>query len=169
VADDTALADRRAAGLELRLDQGYEPGVRRAASLSAAGSAWVRLMKLTSATMTLTASGISAASIFRASVASGGTTRGVGAQIVVELPAAHVHGIDLGRAAREERFSEAASRGADIERDAAGRIQAEGVEGCGELQPAAGDVVPSAWRHGERRVFRHHGAWLQRRLAPPVT
>ena len=58
----------------------------------------------------------------------------------MELAVADIDGEDLPSAAGDEYMGEAAGRGADIERDPAQRIEAEGVEGGRELKAAAGDV-----------------------------
>ena len=55
----------------------------------------------------------------------------------IELSVADVDGDDLRRAAREQDVGEASGRGADVEADEARRIEPEGVERRGELDPAA--------------------------------
>src|SRR5258705_7639560 len=57
----------------------------------------------------------------------------------MQLAATDIHGIDRRRAACQQALSEAAGRGADIEADAAARIEhgTELVEGGRELHPTA--------------------------------
>ena len=62
------------------------------------------------------------------------------AQAVVQLPAADIDRVDLGRAAFEQHLREAAGRGADIEADAAFRIEAEMVERRRQFHAAARDI-----------------------------
>ncbi len=99
-----------------------------AATLSAAGSARVRLMKLTSATMAPTGS----LTWLRIEAPRVGPLEhhdpGVGAELGVELVAPDIDGIDLGRAAGEQNLGEAPGRGADIERHPPLNLEAEGVE-----------------------------------------
>ncbi len=83
----------------------------------------------------------------------------------MQLVAAHINGVDLGRAAGEQHFGEAAGRGADIERHPALRVQAEGFERGFELETAAGDVVAGARCHGKGRILGHQGTGLGRGLA----
>ena len=94
-------------------------------------------MKLTSITIASgrspRRSGVSA----RASRPSSETTRVFAARRGVELSAADVDRNDLRRAARQEHVGEASGRGADVEADEARRIEREGVERRGELDPAA--------------------------------
>ena len=54
--------------------------------------------------------------------------QGLGAELSVELSVADIDGEDLPSTAGDEYMGEAAGRGADIERDPAQRIEAEGVE-----------------------------------------
>src|SRR5262245_23343179 len=64
---------------------------------------------------------------------------GVLAQLPGQLPVADVDGVDLGGAPGQQHVSKAAGRGADVEPDAAARIDGEMIEGVGELEAAAGD------------------------------
>ena len=110
-----------------------------AARLSAAGRALVRLMKLTSATMAPTGPATIPASRRLASVPSSATTLGSLAELGVKLVAPDIDGEDAGSAALEQHLGEASGRGANIERDEALRVEAEGVQRRCELEPAAGD------------------------------
>src|SRR4051812_8949748 len=80
-------------------------------------------------------------------------------QAGVQLVAAAVEGVDAARPAREQDLREAAGRGADVEADAALRIEPEMIKRGGKLDPAAGDV-------GVRRRAGEHGigGGLHRRL-----
>ena len=49
---------------------------------------------------------------------------------------ADIDGDDAGRAARKQNVGEASGRGAEVEADKAGRIEGEGVERRGKLDPA---------------------------------
>ena len=64
-------------------------------------------------------------------------TRLVARDAVVKLAAAHVDGVDLGRAALEQAVGEAAGGGPHVEADEAGGIDAEVVERTFELESAA--------------------------------
>ena len=86
------------------------------------------------------------------------------AQARMQLAAPDIDGIDAPRAAREQHLGEAAGRGADIEADAARRIDAEMVERGRELHAAARD--PGMRRRGAQRRI---GGDLVRRLCAPVT
>ena len=55
----------------------------------------------------------------------------------IELSVADIDGDDLRRAARKQDIGEASGRGADVEADEARRIEREGVERGGKLDPAA--------------------------------
>ena len=48
----------------------------------------------------------------------------------MELPPADVEGVDVAGAAGEQHVGEAAGRGADVEGDPAGRVEAERVQGA---------------------------------------
>ena len=124
-------------GLELRLDQRDQPRPRARASASAAGSTSLSEMKLTSTVTRSGGSSSRAGSSLRMSVASIATTSGRAAQARVQLPASDVDRIDAPRAAREQHLGEAAGRGADVEADAAGRIEPEMIERGRELHAAA--------------------------------
>ena len=77
----------------------------------------------------------------------------VGREARIELSVADIDGDDLRRAAREQDVGEASGRGADVEADEARRIEREGVERGGELDPAA--RRPGVGRLGfDRRVAR---------------
>ena len=72
----------------------------------------------------------------------------------IELSVADIDGDDLRRAAREQDVGEASGRGADVEADEARRIEREGVERGGKLDPAA--RRPGVGRLGfDRRVARN--------------
>ena len=109
-----------------------------AASLSAAGSALVRLIKLTSATIAPTGPSMVPASRLLASVPSSATTRGSPRNLTCNwsLPTSTAK---TRAPALQQHLGEASGRGANIERDEALRVEAEAVQrGC-ELEPAAGD------------------------------
>ena len=76
------------------------------------------------------------------------------AQPPVELPVADVERDDARGAALQQHVGEAAGRGADVERLAAGDGDAEGVERVRELQAAAADV--GVVRREQRRRRRRH-------------
>ena len=57
----------------------------------------------------------------------------------MKLVAPDIDGVDAGSAALEQHLGEASGRGANIERDEALRVEAEGVERRCQLEPAAGD------------------------------
>ena len=61
---------------------------------------------------------------------------GVGAQPAAQLAGAGVDGVDTGRPGVEQGLGEAAGRGAQVERDSAGRVDAERRQGVGELDSA---------------------------------
>ena len=72
----------------------------------------------------------------------------------IELSVTDIDGDDLRRAAREQNVGEASGRGADVEADEAPRIEREGVERGGKLDPAA--RRPGVGRLGlDRRVVGH--------------
>ena len=58
----------------------------------------------------------------------------------MQLPASDIDRVDELGAALQQHLREAAGGGADIEADAAARIEAEMIERRGELHPAARDV-----------------------------
>ena len=97
-------------------------------------------MNATSITTRLTGCGTSSDVSARALTPSRTRTRGIAAQPPVELPAADVERDDAGRAALQQDVGEAAGGGADIERAASVRVDAERVERAGELDAAAADV-----------------------------
>ncbi len=69
----------------------------------------------------------------------------------IELSVTDIDGDDLRRAARKQDVGEASGRGADVEADEALRIEREGVERGGKLDPAARG--PGMGRFGfDRRV-----------------
>ncbi len=74
------------------------------------------------------------------SVCSSETTSGRALHAVMQLPAADIDSVDLARAALKQHLGKAAGRGADIEADAAFRIEAETVERGHQFQAAARDV-----------------------------
>ena len=59
------------------------------------------------------------------------------AQPRMKLAASDIDRVDACRAAREQHLGEAAGRGADIETDAPGQLEAEMIERGRELHPAA--------------------------------
>ena len=65
---------------------------------------------------------------------------GIAPQLPVELAVADVERDDPRRAAAEQDVGEAAGRGADVEREASGHLDAEDVERVRELDAAASDV-----------------------------
>ena len=85
----------------------------------------------------------------------------IAGQAVVELAAADVHRVDAHRAPREQGLREAARGRADVDRDAAGGVDAEGIERALELQRAAADVGGPG-QHLDRGVRPHGGPRLAR-------
>ncbi len=75
----------------------------------------------------------------RIEVLDGNDSRVV-AQRPVQLPVADVEGDDARRSALEQHVGEASGRCADVERLAAVHLDAEGIEGMRQLEPAAADV-----------------------------
>ena len=71
----------------------------------------------------------------------------------MQLPVPDIDGVDLRRASRQEHLREAARRGADIERNAPRRIEAERIEPRFELQRAARDVI-RGFRQRNQRLLR---------------
>ena len=65
----------------------------------------------------------------------------VGPQLGVELVVPDIHGIDLGRAAREQNLGEAPRRSADVESHPPLGLESEGVERCLKFERAARDVT----------------------------
>ena len=83
----------------------------------------------------------SAAARSRAFSPSMQVTRGSARKAGMHLAVADIDGDDMGRAALEQHLREAAGRGADVERVAAGRIEAEMVEPGDQLQRRARDIA----------------------------
>ena len=78
---------------------------------------------------------------------------GVSREARIELSVADIDGDDLRRAARKQDIGKASGRSADVEADETRRIEPEGVERGGELDPAA--RRPGVGRLGfDRRVPR---------------
>ena len=71
------------------------------------------------------------------SIASSETTSGRARRRAMQLPMPDIDRVDAPCAAREQHLGEAAGRGADIEADAASRIEAEMIERGRELHAAA--------------------------------
>src|SRR5882724_1498612 len=138
VADDAALADLRGADLELRLDQGDEAGrgrhqrERRRQYDFEADEAGVA----DDAIRSVRNIGTRKMACVRALEHDNAR---VLAQLPGQLPVSDIDGVDLGGAARQQHVGEAAGRGADVEPDAAGRVDGEMIEGMRELQAAARD------------------------------
>ena len=87
----------------------------------------------------------------------------IGAQLPVQLSVAHVDGHDPRGAALQERVGKPPGRGADVEAEASGDVDAEGVERRRELDSAARDVgMLAAGEHDvgvrpdERAGLAHH-------------
>ncbi len=163
VAHHAAFADAARADLELRLDEGDEAR-RGAASASAAGSTVSRPMKLASQTMRVGRLG----HLLRREVAGVAALAHDDARIVAqlpgELPVPDIDGIDASRAALQQHVGEAAGRGADVEGDGTGGVDAEMVERMGELDAAArhpGMIAPAQF---ERRF----GGDADARLVEPA-
>ena len=89
----------------------------------------------------------------------------IGAQFPGKLAVADIDGIDTHRAMVEQDIGEAAGRGADIEADPPGRIDAETLDAVGQLQAAARNPGMVAPAHRQRAVVRHRGARL---VDPPL-
>ena len=88
------------------------------------------------------------------SVSSSDTTSGRARRRLVQLAAPDIDRIDAPGAALEQHLRKAAGRGADIEADAAFRVEAEMIERGGKLHAAARDVRMRG-RRAERRVGRN--------------
>src|SRR5581483_10865082 len=71
---------------------------------------------------------------------------GIRAQAGVQLVASDVDRVDLPRAPLEQNLGKAAGRGADIEADAAVRVEAEMIERRDKFQSTAGDKRVSRLR-----------------------
>src|SRR5208282_208626 len=65
---------------------------------------------------------------------------------LMQLAVPGIDANDFGGAAREKNMGETAGRGADIETKLVSRIEAEGIESCGQLDTAARD--PRIGRRG---------------------
>ena len=164
VAHHAALADLLPPGLELRLDQGDQPGAGRGkpqpggqhgfeadeAGVADDGAGRVRDQ------VAVQMPGIG---FFQHDHAR------IGAQFPGELAVADIDGIDPRCAMVEQDIGEAAGRGADIEADPPGRIDAETLDAVGQLQAAARNPGMVAPAHRQRAVVRHRGARL---VDPPL-
>ncbi len=159
--NNPTLADRRPARLELRLDQSHQPSPGR-------GEFESRRQRQGQAD--------------EADIGDDGRhlladhrpveRPGVGAfqdhhprvhpELGMELAAADVDRIDLGRAARDQDIAEAAGRGAEIERDRIFWVKAEGIQRRREFLPAARDVAARAGAQPELGLGRHLRARLER-------
>ena len=81
------------------------------------------------------------------------TDAGIRGEARIELSVPDVKGDDLRRAARKQDIGKASGRRADVEADKARRIEGEGVERGGELDPAS--RRPGVGRRGfDRRISR---------------
>ena len=76
-----------------------------------------------------------------------------------------IDGVDAGSAALEQHLGKASGRGANIERDEALRVEAEGVERRCQLEPAAGDEGRRPGVDREAGAGIEQGPRLQRRHA----
>src|SRR5687767_7864437 len=167
VADDASLADGLWPRLELRLHQHGEPGVRRgerqrcrqrfdeADEAHIGGDGPDRLWN--------------DVVIERARVGLLKRDHArIGAKLGMQLAASDFHGKDPLGAAFQQYFREAPGRGAEVERDAAGWVEAEGVERGGELQSGAGNIGQGIALNSERRVRREqHSGFLRDDAADP--
>jgi hypothetical protein len=167
VPDDAPLPDRFASRLELRLDQGDEPCAgdgeleRERQRQGQADEAHIgddgldRLLDQAR----VEAPRVGAFERHHA---------GVGAKARVKLAVADVNCIDSGRAAGEQDIAEASGRGAEVERHPPPRVEAEGVERRGELQPAARDARRGACADRYDRVGRDQRPRLRCHLAANI-
>ena len=94
----------------------------------------------------------------------GGHAR-VFAQLLVELPTAHVNGDHGNGAVLEQAVGEAARGGADIEAAQAGHIDGEGIEGGLELAAAATHVALDLAQVEGSALIEHGGGLHQRERA----
>ena len=136
VADHALLADPPLADLELRLDQGDQLGLRRrqrqgrgqqSLQPDEAGVADDEGRRLR---------------YLRAAEAAGvGPLQHHDPRVLTQLPGelalADVHGVDLGRAARQKDICEAAGGGADVQADPVLGIDPEVIQALLQLQAAA--------------------------------
>ena len=145
---DTAFADRRAAGLELRLDQGHEPGARsgqakrsgqRQGQADEAHIGDDRRHRLANH-CAVERSGVGALQ---------GDDLGVGPELGMELAPADIHGIDFGRAPGDQDVGEAAGRGADVERHPPLGVEAERIERRREFEAAPGNIGAGVGADGQ--------------------
>ena len=83
----------------------------------------------------------------------------------MELAPAHIHGVDLGRAAGDQDLGEASGRGAEIERHPALGIETESIERRLELETAAGHVGAGLRADGKGGAGQDERASLALRLA----
>src|SRR5579872_3825312 len=159
VAHDPALPDLARAGLELRLDQRHE---RRALGRQRQRRRQYRLQtdkaRIADDQVDRLCD-LGAAQIAGVDALMHNDAR-VLAQFPGKLPAADIDRMHAGGAMRQQHVGEAAGRGADIERGAARRVEAEMIECKGELQPAARYPRMVAAGERERRVLIERSAAL---------
>ena len=151
IADD-AMDRPAAAGLELRLDEGDDHVAARARASAATGP---------STSAERDERHVDRDEADRLGERRGGQGPGVrplhrddpriAAQRLGELAAPDVEGVDAARAALQQDVGEAAGRRADVEADAARRVDLERIERGGQLVAAAADVRLGA-DDRERRV-----------------
>ena len=165
VADDAALADVLAAGLELRLHE-HDGLPARRGERSAGGSA-IRTRDERHVADDELRRERELGERARVRPLEHDDARVV-AQPLVQLPVADVDGDHARGAALQQDVGEAAGRGADVEAVEARRIDAERVERVRELLAAARDVRRGRARPSARRPRRPAGpACRSRARAPP--
>ena len=159
IAHHPALADVRAPGLELRLDQRHQPGPllgqpqRRLQHLGQADEAGVASddVDLFGDQAVVERAGVG---LFEDDDAR------VLAQLPGELVGADVDRIDPGRASAEQHVGEPAGRRAHVQRHRAGDVETEKSEAMVELDAAARDPGMVFPAHFQRRILRQQLAGL---------
>ena len=151
IADNAALADALAAHLELRLHQGDKPGTGRC-----------EVKRCRQCFGQADEADIGHDSRHGASDDRSIDTPCIGllqhhdpwivAELGMQLVPADIHGEHAGSPALEQNLSEAAGRGANVKRDGALRVEAEGVKPGGELESATRDEGTSVVLQREARV-----------------